>query len=94
MKKTLFLLSFFLFLVSAKVFSQTVYINETGECYHTNKCKLYGKSFEAVPLWKARETYGKRPCNKCNPPTKEVKTVAKKKSAPKARPKTTPATKK
>jgi hypothetical protein len=78
MKKCLLILPL-LFLLSLKVFSQTVYINMTGEFYHTNKCKVYSKNFEAVPLWKARDTYSKKPCQKCNPPTKEVKMIPKKK---------------
>ncbi|TAL63036.1 MAG: hypothetical protein EPN85_01100 [Bacteroidetes bacterium] len=88
MKKHLILLSVFLFLLSVKSFSQTVYVNQTGNTYHTNKCKLYTKNFEAIPLWKAKGAYGKTPCNKCKPPTKERKAVAKKKSAAKPKSKT------
>ncbi len=73
MKKILFLLPVCIFLFSIRVFSQTVYVNQTGNCYHTNKCQLYTKNFEAVPLWKAMNAYGKKPCPKCHPPTKETK---------------------
>ena len=88
MKKLLLLLPFFLFLLTTKGFSQTVYVNQTGSTYHTNKCKLYTKNFEAVPLWKAQGPYGKRPCDKCHPPIHESKGGApKKKGAAKPKPK-------
>jgi hypothetical protein len=81
--KKLLLLPFLICLLHFKGFSQTVYVNQTGDRYHTNKCKLYTKNFEAIPLWKAKGPYGKRPCDKCHPPTKETGAVAKKKKAPK-----------
>ena len=83
MKKKLLLLPAFLFLLLAKVFSQTVYVNQTGTTYHTDKCKLYTKNFEALPLWKAQGPYGKRPCDKCRPPIKETKAAENKNPAPK-----------
>lgn len=86
MKKYLLLFPVFIFLLCARSYSQTVYINQTGNTYHTNKCKVYTKNFEAIPLWKAKGPYGKTPCSKCKPPTKETKAVAKKKPA--AKPKT------
>ena len=72
MKKYFLLLPFFFLLLSARGFSQTVYVNQTGNNYHTSKCKLYTKNFEAIPLWKAKGPYGKTPCSKCHPPTKET----------------------
>jgi len=88
-KKSALLFSAFFFLIVGSTFSQTVYVNGTGTTYHTRACKLYGKSFEAVPLWKAMGPYGKRPCPKCKPPTKESKSVPKKKPV-KAKPKPVP----
>ena len=81
------LLTMLFFIVASDLFSQTVYVNQSGSTYHTNKCKLYAKSFEAVPLWKAKGPYGKKPCKKCNPPTVESKGAsAKKKAKPKPAP--------
>jgi len=92
MKKYSLLFLVFLFLLSVKVFSQTVYVTQTGTTYHTKACKLYAKSFEAIPLWKAMGPYGKKPCPKCKPPIKESKSVPKKKSIkPKPKPVATPA---
>ena len=89
------LLPFFFLLLSSDSFSQTVYVNQSGSLYHTNKCKLYTKNFESIPLWKAKGPYGKKPCKKCNPPTVESKTVVKKTSVkPKPKPATVPAAKK
>jgi hypothetical protein len=95
MKKVILLFSFFCLLFAAKSFSQTVYVNQSGSLYHTNKCKLYTKNFEAVPLWKAKGPYAKKPCPKCHPPTVESKTVVKKTNVkPKPKTATAPATKK
>lgn len=84
MKKYLFLIPVFILVLSLRAFSQTVYVNQTGNTYHTNKCKVYTKNFEAVPLWKAKGAYGKTPCPKCKPPTKEGKVAKKKPAAKKA----------
>lgn len=86
MKRHILLLPVLLFLFSLKAFSQTVYVNQTGTTYHTKACKLYTKNFEAVPLWKAKGPYGKKPCGKCKPPIKEGSTAAKKKPAAKPKP--------
>lgn len=90
MKKAALLVAAFVVLISAQVFSQTVYVTQTGTLYHTSKCPIYAKSFEAVPLWKARDVYRKKPCNKCNPPTKDVKVGPKKKKTTTAKPKPKP----
>ena len=91
--KTLFLSTvLFFLLIGSKGYSQTVYVNQSGGLYHTKACKLYTPAFEAVPLWRAKGSYGKKPCPKCKPPTKEGKVGAKKKSA--AKPKAKPAPKK
>lgn len=71
MKKCQLLITVFLLLFTVRAFSQTVYVNQTGNTYHTKKCKVWTKNFEAVPLWKAKGAYGKTPCPKCKPPTKE-----------------------
>ena len=93
--KTLFVLFFsFLLFTSGKALSQTVYINQSGSHYHTKSCELYTKNFEAVPLWKARDVHGKKPCEKCHPPTKETKAVPKKSTKPKPKPAPVPTTKK
>jgi len=86
MKKILSFLTLCIALAFTKAFSQTVYINQTGTTFHTKACALYTKNFEGVPLWKARDVYGKKPCKKCNPPTKEVKTAPKKKPVKKKAP--------
>jgi hypothetical protein len=86
MKKILFLLPLFLALFSVNVFSQTVYINQSGDRYHTKACKYYTKNFQAVSLLDAMGKYGKQPCSRCNPPTKVVKTVPKKKISSKPKP--------
>lgn len=85
-KHLLLLLPIFLLFLTVKSFSQTVYVNQTGTLYHTSKCPTWTKNFEAVPLWKAKGPYGKKPCPKCKPPTKETNVVAKKKK-PAAKPK-------
>lgn len=90
MKKAALLVITFVLLLSAKTFSQTVYINQTGTLYHTSKCQTYAKSFKGVPLWEARDIHGKKPCTKCKPPTKDVKAAPKKKKTtakPKPKPK-------
>jgi hypothetical protein len=76
MKKHLAILSIALLFLTIKVFSQTVYVNQSGTTFHTKACKVYTSNFEAVPLWKARDVLGKKPCQKCNPPIKDA--VAKK----------------
>lgn len=94
-KISLSLLPLFFLFFSSALFSQTVYVNQSGSLYHTNKCKLYTKNFEAVPLWKAKGPYGKKPCKQCHPPTVESKAVVKKTSVkPKPKPATVPASKK
>jgi hypothetical protein len=84
MKKYLAILSITLLFLTIKTFSQTVYVNQSGTTFHTKACKLYTSNFEAVPLWKARDVLGKKPCHKCNPPIKDAvvkkKTPAKKKA--------------
>ena len=87
MKKIIGLSFLFLLLVTSRSFSQTVYVNQSGTLYHTNKCKLYTKNFEAVPLWKAKGPYGKKPCPKCHPPTVESKAATKKTTKSKSAPK-------
>ena len=94
MKKTTLLVTAFVFLLSAQLFSQMVYVNQTGTLYHLKKCETYGKSFEEVVLWKARDVYHKKPCPKCKPPTKDAKVAPKKKKTtakPKPKPKPKPA---
>lgn len=86
MKKHFLLLTLFFVLLSPKIFSQTVYINQTGDTYHTKACAIYTPKCEAVPLWKARDVLGRKPCKKCNPPTKDTKAVPKKKSGKKKAP--------
>jgi hypothetical protein len=92
MKKFLLLIPVILFFLSVESYSQTVYVNQSGSTYHTKACKLYTPNFEAVPLWKAKGPYAKRPCPKCKPPTRETGAAPKKKAAPKAKAK--PAVKK
>jgi len=79
MNKFLLIVPVLFFLLATKTFSQTVYVNQNAEFYHTKACKLYSKNFEAIPLWKALGPYAKRPCPKCHPPTKEIKVAPKKK---------------
>src|SRR5688572_3881161 len=90
MKKAALLIVTFVLLLSVKTFSQTVYVNQTGTLYHTSKCQIYAKSFEGVPLWKARDVYHKKPCTKCKPPTKYANVVPKKKKTTTAKPKPNP----
>lgn len=94
MKKLILILSALFFFFCGKIFSQTVYVTPTGTTYHTKACKLYAKSFEAIPLWKAMGAYGRKPCPKCHPPTKETKSAPKKIVKPKPKPVSVPATKK
>lgn len=44
----------------------TVYITNTGECYHRGNCKSIKKSKIPLSLEKAVRQY--RPCKLCNPP--------------------------
>ena len=81
--KALLLSATFFLLLSAMAFSQTVYISQTGDKFHTKQCKFYNKNFEAIPLWKARDTYGKKPCSHCHPPTKDAPAPRKKAVKPK-----------
>ena len=90
MKKIFSLLSLIFLLSLCQSFSQTVYVTQSGSTYHTNKCKLYTKNFEAVPLWQAKGPYGKKPCTKCHPPTQESKSNTKKKKTVKPKPAVAP----
>lgn len=90
MKKAAFLIVTLVLLAVVESLSQTVYINQTGTLFHTNKCRIYAKSFEGVSLARARDVYRKKPCPKCKPPTKETKVVPKKKKAVPAKPKPKP----
>lgn len=46
---------------------QTVYITDTGKCYHTSGCNYLKKSKHAISL-KDAKSRGYKPCSKCNPP--------------------------
>ena len=81
MRITAIVFFFQLLLISTRLLSQTVYINQSGILYHTKACKTYTKNFEAIPLWKAREVYQKKPCPKCHPPTKESSAAPAKKTS-------------
>ena len=72
----------FFFLLAGKSFSQKVYITQTGQHYHTAKCKLVNKNSTALTLPQAFAA-GKTPCDKCHPPTKEGGTAKKKKAVKK-----------
>ena len=83
--KALLLFAALFLLLSVKAFSQTVYFSQTGDKYHTKQCKSYNKNFEAAPLWKARDAYGKMPCPHCHPPTKDAPAPRKKAVKPKSK---------
>ncbi len=72
-------LSFFILAGSlfSSVFSQTVYITQTGQNYHTAKCKYVSKASTAMSLYDVQQK-GYRPCPKCKPPAKIGKPTAKK----------------
>ena len=79
--KKLVLASFVFFLFCAgKAFSQTVYITQNGQYYHTAKCKNVGKTATKKNLYDVQQL-GYRPCKICKPPTKAGKTPAKKPAA-------------
>ena len=44
----------------------TVYVTDTGECYHRASCGSLQYSKHPIPLSEAREDY--RPCRRCRPP--------------------------
>ncbi|HUV05808.1 MAG TPA: hypothetical protein VMX94_11955 [Armatimonadota bacterium] len=44
----------------------TVYITDTGECYHRASCSSLQYSKHPISLKDAREQY--RPCSRCRPP--------------------------
>jgi competence protein ComEC len=46
---------------------QTVYITDTGKCYHTSGCSSLKKSKHAISL-KDAKSRGYKPCKKCHPP--------------------------
>lgn len=54
--------------------STTVYITDTGECYHSYGCQYLKKSCIAISLSDA-VNQGYRPCSRCNPPTIDVASV-------------------
>lgn len=65
MKKTIFI-SFFVFLFSALLLAQTVYITKTGKKYHTETCSYLRKSSIPISLKDAVDR-GYTPCSRCNP---------------------------
>lgn len=80
MKKKLVVIFAFFLLITVRVYSQKVYITQTGQHYHTASCKLVNKQSTALTLSQAFAA-GKTPCDKCHPPTKESGTSKKKKAA-------------
>ncbi len=46
--------------------STTVYITNTGQCYHRGSCSYLRQSKIAISLEEASRRY--RPCSRCNPP--------------------------
>lgn len=83
MKRLFLVFSILCFLSSTKVFTQNVYITQTGNHYHTAKCRFITDKSETIPLWKAK-AYGKTPCTECKPPVKETKSSTKKGKSKKA----------
>ncbi len=78
--KIISIVIFFLF-ASSVTFAQKVYITQTGQHYHTAKCKMVNKNSSSLNLTQAIAT-GRTPCDKCHPPTTAVankKKTAKKK---------------
>ena len=53
----------------------TVYITDTGECYHTGSCSCLRKSRHAVTLQSAVNS-GYRACSKCDPPVLDSSSAA------------------
>lgn len=45
---------------------QTVYVTDTGECYHRASCSSLRYSKHPISLKEARQDY--RPCSRCRPP--------------------------
>ena len=82
MKKYFLIIPILFLLISVNSFSQKVFITQTGQHYHTAKCKLVNKNSTALTLPQAFAA-GKTPCDKCHPPTKEGGTAKKKKPAKK-----------
>ena len=85
-----FLFALFLFIAPVSAMaasgSTTVYITNTGECYHTSTCRYLKKSKISITLQEAVNR-GYRACKVCKPPqlSKEAST----RSAPNATPKPT-----
>lgn len=68
MKKKVLLLALFLTFLFVNVFSQTVYITNTGAKYHKEGCRYLSKSKVAINLSDAiSQGYGA--CKVCKPPT-------------------------
>lgn len=68
MKKQLLLVTVIFSLLLSNVFSQTVYVTNTGKKYHADGCQYLRKSQIAIDLQVAiNKGYGA--CSKCSPPT-------------------------
>jgi hypothetical protein len=83
MKRFLMLFALLFGAAISTSFSQTVYITQYGDKYHTAACKNVGPASQKITLAQA-QTYTKRPCSICKPPTKITSTkkkVVKKKPA-------------
>ena len=88
MKKQLTVFIFFLFsfvmLSGVQAFSQTVYVTQSGQHYHTSKCKLINKNSQSMTVSKA-QMLNYTPCDKCHPPTKESSASSKKRKTTKTK---------
>lgn len=60
--------------------STTVYITNTGECYHTGSCSYLRQSKISTTLESA-VARGYRPCSRCNPPRLDSSSSASSRSA-------------
>ena len=74
MKKKVLLLTLFLSFLFINVFSQTVYITNSGTKYHTEGCRYLSKSQIAINLSDAIDK-GFGACKVCSPPTTVTSTA-------------------
>jgi len=62
-------------LAASETETETVYITQTGECYHTSGCASLKKSKIETSLQDATSS-GYRACSKCKPPTLDATPAA------------------
>ena len=79
MKRFSVLFFFFLFIISIQAVSQTVYITDTGQKYHTENCRHLSQSKIEIEIQKAISK-GYTACKVCKPGGSSVQSSTKSKT--------------